>query len=525
MFFEDDVKESVKAGLEGHLRFYVDTYLYEKNTDKDRADYRGHIINQEQSLLARSPDDSARLRVIEYLDSHPHEKQQAIDYVGVLHRAETMPTMSSAQPHSEAGAVLQEQLHRLEGGFLIAVVQGVYNEYFHDPAVALDKAGLAVTIVGLVETAAEAKAVGIESANRFHEDHLHRGEFVQQAGKEEVNRSIAEIGGKSTAENWPNTARELGSDRIHELENNLGKAETADLIRELHPGKVPGDSAWPEGNIRHPEFFAPGAEKHEGSAENRGGHAGDGKTADGSTGFIPMAHAPEHPAHSVDNPSANQPSDKSQPEQQAHRPSPHESGMSIPEHLVPHAPHHHHASESGMSVPEPSHPGSQYPVSGAMNLPLDSTPHHGGHAAHQGGPPDTGMSVPESSHPGSQYPVSGAMNLPLDSTPHHGGHAAHQGGPPDTGMSVPESSHPGSQYPVSGAMNLPLDSTPHHGGHAVEQGSGSTIAEQLAQQHKSGPHDWDTFVAAHPNSANPHASASEAINHHAHDIGIDGTGH
>lgn len=268
MSFESDVNDAVKEGLNGHLRYYVEDYL-KWDSEKDRADYRGYLIAEENSFFDRNSYDGARLRVIEYLDSHPHEKQQAIDYMASLRRSESMPGISASNPHGEAAAILQEQLHRLEGGFLVALVQGIYNEIYHDPAVALDKAGIAVTVAGIAETAAEGKVGGIESAKRFEEDQVQRQEFVDEVGKKEINRTVSEIGGKSAADNWPNTAQELGRQSVKELESTRGQAATGDLIRDLHPGGVPGESAWQEGNIRHPEQFSPEAEKREGTPDTR----------------------------------------------------------------------------------------------------------------------------------------------------------------------------------------------------------------------------------------------------------------
>ena len=477
MFFENDVKESLNAGLEGHLRFYVDTYLYDKNTEKDRADYRAHIINQEQSLLLRSADDSARLKVIEYLDSHPLAKQHAVDYVSALHRAETMPSISSGHAHGgDAGAVLQEQLHRLEGGFLVALVQGIYNEHYHDLAVALDKAGPATTIAGMVEAHGEAMHGGIESARRFEEAEKHREDFIHQAGKESVSRSISETGGKNSAEHWPNTATELGHQKLHELENSLGKATTGDLIDKLHPGQVPGDSAWQEGNARHPELFTSGGEKHEGASNSREGHA-DGKGADGSSGHIPQGQALEHLAQAVNNPNANLPADKPQQEHHAQSAIPHESGMSVPEHLVPHGTQPTH--ESGMSVPEHLVPGGTHHThESGMSVPEHLVP-HGTHPTHE-----SGMSVPEHLVPHGTHPThESGMSVPEHLVP-HGTHPTHE-----SGMSVPEHVAPHAAHPA------------HHA------------------------HDTAANTPAHGTAHDAHQSASTHQGHVSHDVGLDGGVH
>jgi hypothetical protein len=364
MLFENDVKESLKAGLEGHLRYYVDTYL--KDTEKDRAGYRGHIIEQEQSFLMRSPDESARLRVIEYLDSHPLAKEYAIAYVGALHRTETMPSISSGQAHGHDP--LQEQLHRLEGGPLSALVQFIYNEHYHDLNVALDKAGLATTVAGMVEAHCDAQAGGVESANRFHEERVHRQEFVREAGMEEVNRTLSEIGGKSSAHNWTNTADALGNERLHQLEGTLGQAATGDVIRELHPGRVPGDSAWQDGNVRHPELFTEGAEKQEGASDNRIQHPNNSKVDLNRGSVDSKLHKPQvghgsHPGH-------------------------HAHGMSAPDHA--------------------SQPVIQGPQTDTMNLPLDTGLHQGGQGDHGG------MNVADRvAQDTGQVPETSTMNITL----------------------------------------------------------------------------------------------------------------
>ena len=325
MSFESDVNEDVKANLEGHVRWYVERYLpnpniakYDKNIAKEQAGIRGRKIDDEQSLWFRDSHDSARLKVIEYLDSHPSAKQHAIDYIGALHRVEMQASYAPPGADNDGPAILREELHRLEGGFLASVVQGIYNEnHPNDLAEALDEGGLAVNIAGMAEAAAEAKAGGIESANRFEEAQINREEFVHQAGKEEVKRTIGETGGKSTAENWPNTAQELGNQKIQELESNLGRGTTDDLINNLNPGRVPGDSAWQEGNIRHPERFTPGAEKQEGASDSQLGHTGDGKVANSSSGPSSPGQVPQRPANAA--PSSNVPaSQQSNPDQIFH---------------------------------------------------------------------------------------------------------------------------------------------------------------------------------------------------------------
>jgi hypothetical protein len=503
MSFEDDVNQAVKAGIENHMRFYVDTYLAAGDA-KAQAEYRGLVINHEQSWFTSNIDEGARLKVVEYLDSHPHAKQQAIDYVAALHRAEAspIPSMGSAHPHSEAGRILQEQLHRLEGGFLFAVVQGVANEHWHDPAAALDNAGLAVTVAGLLETAAEAKVGGIESANRFHihEAQAHREEFVHEAGKEEVNRSISEIGGKSTAENWPNTGHQLGTDRIHELESNLGKAETGDLIRELHPEGVPGESAWREGNVRHPEFFAHGAEKHEGASDNRDGHAGHEKGAD----------ALEHLAYTVNHSSANLPADKPQPEQHAQRGTPLESGMSVPEHLVPHSTHQ--TNEPGMSVPEHLAPHTHHQANeSGMSVPEHLAPH----THHQAN--ESGMSVPEHLVPHTHHHANeSGMSVPEHLVPHAHHHAD------ESGMSVPEHLVPHAHHHADeSGMSVPEHLAPHAHHHADE--SGMSVPEHLAPHSSHATHHAHDTAANTPSDGSAHGTHHQA--HAGHDVGLDGGVH
>jgi len=94
------------------------------------------------------------------------------------------------------------------------------------------------------------------------------------------------------------------------------------------------------------------------------------------------------------------------------------------------------------------------------------------------------------------------MNLPLQTHAHGGG--GHQA-PHDTGMSLPEHR---DQVDV---MNLPLQTHAHSGG-------GPTLAEIFAQQHSGQHHDWNSFVAAHPQDS------SSTPTHVSHDVGLDGHG-
>jgi hypothetical protein len=130
MSFESDVNEDVKANIRGHVRWYVEHYLpdpnvarYDPHIAKEQAEIRGQKIEREQSWWSQDSHDSARLKVIEYLDSHPSAKQQGIDYVRAIDRAAEPPSFEPRGADSDGAAILREQLHRLEGGFLVAVVQ------------------------------------------------------------------------------------------------------------------------------------------------------------------------------------------------------------------------------------------------------------------------------------------------------------------------------------------------------------------------------------------------------------------
>ena len=179
---------------------------------------------------------------------------------------------------------------------------------------------------------------------------------------------------------------------------------------------------------------------------------------------------------------------------------PHDTGMSLPEHRdqvdvmnLPLQTHAHGGGgqqaphDAGMSLPE------HRDQPDVMNLPLQTHAHGGG--GHQA-PHDTGMSLPE------HRDQPDVMNLPLQTHAHGGG--GHQA-PHDTGMSLPEHR---DQVDV---MNLPLQTHAHSGG-------GPTLAEIFAQQHSGQHHDWNSFVAAHPQDS------SSTPTHVSHDVGLDGHG-
>jgi hypothetical protein len=420
MSAENNILQSVGGDLEGHLRFYVD--VYRQVSEQERAHERDRLIHEDSSWWTRDPHDSARLLVCEYLDSHPQARDQAIAYVGSLpHLAQPgdLPTIGMPHPHSEMGPgdVAQEQFHRLEGGFLPALMQGVANEIWHDPAEALDRAAPFVTAMEMLEAHGDALHTSAEFAQRPGESQEHREQFIEQAGRDHVQAVINEGGGNTPASNFPHAVEEAGHDRLHSLEHTYGQAETSALIDRLHPGQVPGDSSWELGNARHPEHFTEGTDKHEGSPN----------PADGSDKHAATAQAPHDTGMAVPQAATAQ--------------APHDTGMAVPQAASAQAPH-----DTGMAVPHAA--TAQAPHDTGMAVP---------HAATAQAPHDTGMAVPHAAT--AQAPHDTGMAVP---------HAATAQAPHDTGMAVPHAGathtphDPGSVPPHDPASSQPHTQDLHH---------------------------------------------------------------
>lgn len=176
MSFEEEVASDLAYGFRRHADFYLHTY--KEWGEKDRAAWRSLVIDHEQTFGRRRIDESAHLRLAEYLDAHPSAVPYVQRFLEIAKENDSTLVMSTdgkektrGQDESrQAAQLLTRGLDKAEGAFLVAVVLGVCNEIFpHDPAKALRIAEVAGFPAELLSLHGEALLAGRENAESVGE--------------------------------------------------------------------------------------------------------------------------------------------------------------------------------------------------------------------------------------------------------------------------------------------------------------------------------------------------------------------
>jgi hypothetical protein len=78
---DDRILREINTFPMHYMKFYVLDYKSTDRTDHDRADMRSTLIERETSFWSHNIEDSAKLKVIEYFDSHPGAAHHAEELV------------------------------------------------------------------------------------------------------------------------------------------------------------------------------------------------------------------------------------------------------------------------------------------------------------------------------------------------------------------------------------------------------------------------------------------------------------
>jgi hypothetical protein len=176
MSFEEEVASDLAYGFRRHADFYLNTY--KELEEKDRAAWRSRVIKNEQTFGLRRIDDSADLRMAEYLDAHPTAVPHIRRFLEIAKENASLKVMSPDGKQEtrgqaelrEAALLITRGLDKAEGPFFVAVVLGAFNEIFpNDPAKALRWAEVVGFPAELLSLHGEARWAGRENAESIGE--------------------------------------------------------------------------------------------------------------------------------------------------------------------------------------------------------------------------------------------------------------------------------------------------------------------------------------------------------------------
>ncbi|OXJ08553.1 hypothetical protein CFB39_33840 [Burkholderia sp. AU6039] len=164
-------------GFEHFAHFYFDTY--EKETPQEQAKVRSDLIEHEARGDWRSDIGAqAQLRVIEFLDAHPSLHAAVQGYLEAREKDDQTTVMTGdgnemtrgEERARDAADVARGQLNNLTGNSIGAALQGLANEIWHDPAVALRYATPFVIASEMLVAHFEAREAGEEKARAIGAD-------------------------------------------------------------------------------------------------------------------------------------------------------------------------------------------------------------------------------------------------------------------------------------------------------------------------------------------------------------------
>ncbi|WP_322067335.1 hypothetical protein, partial [Burkholderia ubonensis] len=172
---KEQVYQTAMGGFAHFTHFYFDTY--KSDTPQEQAKVRSDLIERE----AKGTIDiggSAQLLIIEFLDAHPSMHAAVQEYMHAQDRDNETRVMTSSgeqmtrgeERARDAANVAQGQLNNLTGNSIGAAIQGLANEIWHDPAVALRYATPFVIASEMLVAHFEAREAGEEKARAIGED-------------------------------------------------------------------------------------------------------------------------------------------------------------------------------------------------------------------------------------------------------------------------------------------------------------------------------------------------------------------
>jgi hypothetical protein len=433
---DDSILKEINTFPMHYMQYYVNDYKSTERTDHDRAAMRSALIERETGFWSSNIQDSAKLKVIEYFDSHP----------GAAHHAEELVTRAAidestlvmyadgrqetrGQHESRLGAeTAREGLHVGDGNFVGALVLGISQLIHPDLADALHHAEPFLTAGELLTAHGEA----LES--RAHVDEMvHAG-----LGYDGPSPLIPGIGGYEAGNPHPVEHEAEGSTSLPVIPEPTYAAGTA--------------------SARDPSLAGDGHD-----LRDSGASTGHGHTSHQSSSHHSMALHEHMTIQTLDSGSPNASATP------GHGDVSHNS-MALQEHMtiqtldsgsqnVSASSAHGDVSHHSMALPE-HREGLPADASSGTSGPSHGAGHHGGHVHPADGLPWVNTDHLLSHHSGGAHPIQHEPSTHQ----HHG-------------MSLVE--HIDTHTPLGSDSVPPHDATPHD----VTPHHSNTYDQHLANEH------------------------------------------